>query len=62
MKENFYIVIETMHYSDRGISDNVIRLNYSPCINGVISMILFLDPWTASREVKDARSHHDRYC
>lgn len=23
MKENFYIVIETMHYGDTGISDNV---------------------------------------
>lgn len=23
MKENFYIVIETMHYADRGVSENV---------------------------------------
>lgn len=23
MKENFYIVIETMHYADKGIMENV---------------------------------------
>ena len=23
MKDNFYIVIETMHYADKGISENV---------------------------------------
>lgn len=27
MKENFYIVIETMHYADRGISENVGSFN-----------------------------------
>lgn len=23
MKDNFYIVIETMHYADKGVSENV---------------------------------------